>query len=490
MPNLLRRKNTLTFALASALLVAFAFIVTQDDFRERLSQIYFIICLVLIGAFLVIMASYAWDKSLQDRLRNLNSTAKIKGQPSPDIDTAPPFPIDLPEGHDEVIGLARQIERMAQSLQKVEASYRAIVEDQSDLICRYRGDGKLTFVNGAYTQFFGKRRQELLGTSSTLHDQGLPHRNFQGQMPEAESFEHELVSAAGKRHTYLWSHRAIKDSEGHVMEYQAVGHDITARKAAEAALIKAKEVAENADRAKSEFLAIVSHEIRTPITGVIGFTKLLRETPLSPDQQNFVDMIGSSSLTLETLIGDILDMSKMEAGKIDIEHKPFALKNAVEEVLTFFTPRARAAGLTLDARIDPDMPPVINGDPTRLRQILVNLIGNAIKFTERGGVTVSLSCGRGSFLPGNNSRELRLFFAVSDTGIGIPADKISQLFQPFSQVDQSLSRRRSGTGLGLIISKRLCEFMGGAISVESEAGHGTTFRFTLKADYDLGPDTR
>ncbi len=485
-----KRKNTLSIALAASLLGAFAYLASQPGIREKLGENYFIICMALIGAFLVIMASYVWDRALQDRLRELNTSAKARSQPSPDIDTHAPFAIDSVENHDEVIGLARQIERMAQSMQKVEASYRAIVEDQADMICRYRADGTLTFANGAYLRFFGKKRQEVLGQRSALHELGLPRRDFQGQMPEADSFENELISSESKRLTYLWSHRAIKDTEGKIMEYQAVGHDISARKAAEAALLKAKETAENADRAKSEFLAIVSHEIRTPINGVIGFTKLLRDTSLTAEQQHFVDMIGSSSLTLETLIGDILDMSKIEAGKMDIERAPFELKRTLAEVVTFFTPRALSAGLTLETRIDPDMPPVINGDAIRLRQILVNLVGNAIKFTERGGVILSISCGRGSFINNNAARELRLFFAVSDTGVGIPTDKLTQLFQPYSQVDQSITRRRSGTGLGLIISKRLCEFMGGAISVESEPGQGSTFRFTLKADYDLGPDTR
>jgi signal transduction histidine kinase len=200
-------------------------------------------------------------------------------------------------------------------------------------------------------------------------------------------------------------------------------------------------------------------------------------------------MIGSSGLTLEALINDILDMSKIEAGKIDIDHAPFALRRSVEEVITFFTPKARSAGLILEAKIDEDVPALVNGDVNRLRQILVNLIGNAIKFTEQGRVTVALSCGRGSMMEGQNRRELRLFFAVSDTGIGIPAEKMNQLFRPFSQVDTSASRRRGGTGLGLIISKRLCELMGGAISVESEPAKGSTFRFTIRTDYERSGET-
>jgi PAS domain S-box-containing protein len=490
--NPMRRKTVLIFSLAIALLMALGVIITQESVHERLGQAYYILCLALIGCILLLLAGYVWDRKLVNQLRDLSTTARAKVQTAIEAEPEVPGSVDVSladDGHDEIIGLARQIERMAQSLQKVEASYRAIVEDQADLICRYRADGKLTFVNGACTRFFGKKRQELLGQRFVLNELGFPARDFQGKLPEATTFEHELPSADGKRFTHSWTHRAIKDTEGNIMEYQAVGHDVTLRKEAEAALTRAKEAAETADRAKSEFLAVVSHEIRTPINGVIGFTKLLRETPLSAEQRGFVDMIGSSGLTLEALISDILDMSKIEAGKIDIDHAPFALRRSVDEVVTFFTPKARASGLSLDAKIDEDVPALVNGDVNRLRQILVNLIGNAIKFTERGGITIALSCGRGAMIEGQNRRELRLFFAVTDTGIGIPAEKINQLFRPFSQVDTSASRRRGGTGLGLIISKRLCELMGGAISVESESGKGSTFRFTVRTDYERTGET-
>jgi PAS domain S-box-containing protein len=486
MPTSTRRKTVLIFALAFALLVSLGAIILQESMQEKLGQAYYVICLSIIGCILVLLAGYTWDRTLVRQIREIETTARTKSKLEND---EPAIDLDDESAHDEVIGLARQIERMAQSLQKVEASYRAIVEDQLDLICRYRADGKLTFVNGAYQRFFGKKRSELIGQRFSLHEAGFPSRDFQGQLPESSTFEHELAAADGRRITHAWTHRAIKDPEGNIMEFQAVGHDISVRKEAEAALIRAKDAAESADRAKSEFLAIVSHEIRTPINGVIGFTKLLRETPLTTDQRGFVDMIGTSGLTLEALISDILDMSKIEAGKIEIDHTPYAIRRAVDEVVTFFTPKARAAGLTLHTNIDVDVPSVVNGDPNRLRQILVNLVGNAIKFTERGHITVNVSCGRGGNIVDSNLREVRLFFGVTDTGIGIPADKIGQLFRPFSQVDTSASRRRGGTGLGLIISKRLCELMGGAISVESEPGRGSTFRFTIRSDYDRSADT-
>lgn len=477
------------FALVLALLASTGAIITQESIHERLGDAYYVVCLSLIGCILVVLGGYVFDRNLITELRKLGQSAQAKTISS---EADPLLPSDMPsldDGHDEVIGLARQIERMAQSLQKVEASYRAIVEDQLDLICRYRADGKLTFVNGAYARFFGKKRQELLGQMFCFSNGTFPALSKDEKGNETATLEHDLKTLDGEIVTHVWTHRPIKDSEGNVMEFQAVGHDITVRKEAEAALLKAKDAAESADRAKSEFLAVVSHEIRTPINGVIGFTKLLRETSLNSEQRSFIDMIATSGLTLEALISDILDMSKIEAGKIDIDHSAFALRRTVEEVIMFFTPKARAAGLALDSKIDSDVPTLVNGDANRLRQILVNLVGNAIKFTERGGVTVSLSCERGDDTDVAGRRHLKLFFAVDDSGIGIPTEKIDQLFRPFSQVDTSTNRRRGGTGLGLVISKRLCELMGGDISVESEAGQGSTFRFSLAVDYERAQDT-
>jgi signal transduction histidine kinase len=300
------------------------------------------------------------------------------------------------------------------------------------------------------------------------------------------AFERELTLPDGGRIWLQWTQRAIKDNFGETLEYQAVGRDVTGRREAEAALLRAKEAAEDADRAKSEFLAMVSHEIRTPINGVIGFARLLGDTPLTAPQREHVAMIHSSGMALEKLIGDILDLSKIEAGKVEIEHTSFSPLKCVEEVCAFFADQARSASLKLDFRVDPGVPTFVNGDESRVRQILVNLIGNALKFTERGSVSVQLSCSRGESPEGGTRRTARLFFAVSDTGVGIPAEKLALLFQPFTQVDSSARRRRDGTGLGLLISKRLCELMGGTISVESRPAEGSTFRFSVLTDYHVG----
>jgi PAS domain S-box-containing protein len=368
---------------------------------------------------------------------------------------------------------------MARSLQQVEASYKGIVEDQPDLICRYKNDGKLTFVNGAYARALNRKRNELVGVDFPYFAPGAAIAD------EPYTFESEMIFNDGRRLWIRWTQRAIKDDERLTMEYQAVGHDITERKEAEAALLRAKEAAEAADRAKSEFLAIVSHELRTPINGIIGFSKMLGSTTLTLDQREQVEMINSSGLALEKIIADILNLSKIDSGKIDIEHAPFSLRMCVQDICAFFAPKARSLALALDSKVDAGVPEIVNSDESRIRQILTNLIGNALKFTERGCVSLEVSCARGEPIePGSDRRVARLFFAVKDSGIGIPADKLDHLFLPFSQVDTSTTRRRGGTGLGLIISKRLCELMGGTISVESRVGEGSTFRFSILTDFE------
>lgn len=470
-----KRKAFLILALAFSLIIAFfavvVAVVNDDELRERLGVTFYIVGFSIVGCVLLVLAGYVWDSSLMNRLRTLRSSVPIVAGDAADAEP----------DHDEIIGLARNIERMAQALQKTEASYRGIVEDQVDLICRYRLDGKLTFVNSAYAGAFGRKRNELVGQPFVLFSAEAAIGD------EPYSFERELELPDGRRRWMMWTQRPIRDDSGNTLEYQAVGHDITLRKEAEAALLHAKDAAEAADRAKSEFLAIVSHEIRTPINGVIGFAQILADSPLSPEQREQVAIIKSSGQALEKLIADILDLSKIEAGKIEIESAPFGLHKCVQEIMAFFQPRARAAALALTANLDPDVPAIVNGDEARLRQILINLIGNALKFTESGSITVHVSCMRGEPVSMRDTRRaLRLFFAVSDTGIGIPADKISKLFKPFSQVDTSSERRRSGTGLGLIISKRLCDLMGGSISVDSKPGEGTTFRFSLLTDFEKG----
>ena len=468
----MKRKTTFILVLAFGLTVGWVSIITDEQIREHLGSALYIIGFAICGALLLMLAGYVWDQTLAKSLKSLHDTTdSVKIEDTPLLGDE--------SDSDEIIGLARKIERMARSLQQVEASYKGIVEDQPDLICRYRNDGKITFVNGAYARAVNRKRTELVGVDFPYFTPGAAIAD------EPYTFETEMPFEDGRRLWIRWTQRAIKDDERNTMEYQSVGHDITERKEAEAALLRAKEAAEAADRAKSEFLAIVSHELRTPINAIIGFSKMLSSTTLSLDQREQVEMINSSGLALEKIIADILNLSKIDSGKIDIEHAPFSLRICVQDICAFFAPKARSLALGLDSKVDAGVPEIVNSDESRIRQILTNLIGNALKFTERGGVSLEVSCARGEPVePGSTRRVARLFFAVKDSGIGIPADKLDHLFMPFSQVDTSTTRRRGGTGLGLIISKRLCELMGGTISVESRPGEGSTFRFSILTDFD------
>jgi len=342
--------------------------------------------------------------------------------------------------------------------------------------------GKFIFLNDAWQKITGFRVEDTVGKlyRSFIYDEDISaDENYYQQLISGESdynnYEIRIKTITGETKWVEVFSRLYLSDDKEILGIYGMMMDISDRKRAEEELIKTKEIAEEASRAKSEFLAVMSHEIRTPMNGVLGMTGLLLETNLTPEQREYVETIRVSGDTLLTIINDILDFSKIESGKMELEEAPFEIKDCVEDTLQLLAPEAIKKRLDLLHLIEPDVPDYIIGDVTRLRQILYNLVSNAIKFTEQGEVFVSVK------LKEKKGDDILIEFAVKDTGIGIPKDKHSTIFQHFSQVDSSTTRKYGGTGLGLAICKRLVNLMGGEIWLESEVGFGSTFYFTIKS---------
>jgi PAS domain S-box-containing protein len=352
-------------------------------------------------------------------------------------------------------------------LKEAEQRARSLFESQGDLIVLRDGDGRITFVNDAYCELAELPREKLIGSrfAPTVLEQGDTALEASG----TRIHDQKIATALGPR-WIAWREGLVRLDAGAPAEMQSVGRDVTDRTETERALGEARDHADAANRAKSRFLAMASHEIRTPLNGIIGMSGLLLDTPLTPEQMTYARAVKTSGDALLALIEELLDYSKIEAGKIDLEQRPFALSALIEDIAELLAPRAQARKLEIAAYVDERLPMEVVGDAARLRQVLLNLAGNAIKFTSSGGVALIVE-------PGIWPDEIS--FLVRDTGIGIAPEARERIFREFEQADDRIARSYGGTGLGLSISERIVKRMGGRITLESQPGVGSTFGVSI-----------
>jgi PAS domain S-box-containing protein len=372
-----------------------------------------------------------------------------------------------------------ELRRAEEALRQSEERFRILYEEAPVAYHEIDVSGIIRRVNRAEANLLGFEPSRMLGKPISAfvapEERAAAEQGIQGKLSGEKALEplrRTYVHRDGTRLTLEIHENLIRDAKGNILGIRSTLFDITERQRAEEEIRKAKEAAEAANRSKSEFVANMSHEIRTPLNGVVGMTELLLGTELTTEQQQYLEMLKSSADSLLAIINEVLDFSKIEAGKLQFDTVEFSLRETLTDALGGLALRAQQKRLELAYRVAPDVPDGLLGDPTRLRQVLVNLVGNAIKFTEKGEVIVRVD------LEELCSVEARLLFRVSDTGIGIESEKQRLIFEAFTQADASTTRKYGGTGLGLAISSRLVELMGGQLWVESEPGKGSTFQFT------------
>ncbi|MGI9403272.1 MAG: ATP-binding protein, partial [Hyphomicrobium sp.] len=355
---------------------------------------------------------------------------------------------------------------------------RGLLDAQDDMILRRDGAGNLTFANRAFMEMFGVTPQSVL------------HKPFQLRVREGKStpplstiddvrhqrFTQLVETAIGPR-WIEWEEQLVPAADGSNFEVQSIGRDVTEQRQSQAQLSEARDQAEAANRAKSRFLAAMSHEIRTPMNGILGMASLLLETQQTPEQQTYTHAIDQSVRTQIALVDEILDFSKIEAGKIELNEAPFVLETCVKGAVELLAPSAHEKGLEMVWSVDPQLPRLVRGDEVRIRQILINLVSNAVKFTDAGRVCVAVAGVDTASAQSPN--DFRIEIAVEDTGIGLSQEDMKGLFTEFEQADAAIRRREVGTGLGLAISKQLARVMGGDIHVVSVPGKGSTFTVDL-----------
>ncbi|MEK7799434.1 MAG: ATP-binding protein, partial [Acidobacteriota bacterium] len=379
------------------------------------------------------------------------------------------------------LGPVLQRRQAEESLRQSEEKYRSLLANIPDVTWTSDSVGRTVFISPNVEKVYGFTPEEVYADPGLwlgrIHpeDAERVQRAYHELFAGNRKFEIEYrTRRKGGEWIWLYDRTLGAYQKNGVAYADGIFSDVTERKQAELELQKAKAAAEQASQAKSEFLANMSHEIRTPMNGIIGMTELLLDTRPSPEQREYLDLVKSSSDSLMGLLNDILDFSKIEAGRLELDPIDFSLRDCLDETMRILAVRAHAKGLELACHVLPEVPDAVVGDPGRLRQILINLVGNAIKFTERGEVVVKVESDVVS------RDQVHLRFAVIDTGIGIPRDKHGSIFEAFTQADGSTTRKYGGTGLGLTISSQLVEMMGGRIGVDSDVGRGSTFHFTAR----------
>ena len=372
-------------------------------------------------------------------------------------------------------------------LYQSEIRYKGLVDAQGDAIFRRDASSRLTYANEAFFKMFGLEPSRALGYpfAPELHpgSRGAAFGSFAALQKgrRRAHYDQHVRTTSGWR-WISWEDYAVRDGHGRLVEVQSVGRDITERKALEEALMEARDSAEAASRAKSGFLATMSHEIRTPMNGVLGMGRLLLETDLKPEQRTYAEAITQSGEALLSLIGDILDFSKIESGTLTLDDDEVDVRALLAGVAELLGPRAHAKNIEIATIVAPNVPSVIRIDEVRFRQVLTNLMGNAVKFTEMGGLCVMVK-----MFEGRERGFVRV--EVRDTGVGVPTGKRQEIFQEFVQADSSHARKFGGSGLGLAISKRLVDAMDGEIGIEPGEGQGSTFWFMIPSVVVEGPDT-
>ncbi len=375
-------------------------------------------------------------------------------------------------------------QKLDQRLRDQQFYTRSLIESNIDALMTTDPSGIITDVNKQMEALTGCTRDELIGApfKGYFTDPERAEAAIKLVLSQKKVTDYELTACArdGKKTVVSYNATTFYDRDRTLQGVFAAARDVTERKRVELELKQAKAVAESASRTKSDFLASMSHEIRTPMQAIIGMVSLLAKTPLSPEQNKYVQIFRRASDNLLYIIDDILDLSKVETSQLDLERTGFSLNDLLEKVTEMVAVRAHEKKLALVCEIAPKVPTDLVGDPTRLRQVLLNLLGNAIKFTESGEVSLRVTPDADSPVPG------ALRFTISDTGIGIPGEKLGAVFERFTQADSSTTRQYGGSGLGLTISKRLVELMGGRIWVDSEVGKGSVFSFSVPLEIWAG----